>query len=247
MLISVTQLVHETLRLYWANLRYILRYLLVILVVWGVLALNGILGISYAVEAFNGSTGSILVTVVQFGIIAFFFMISIAFNRTLSTLIRNQVPPTMWTQIKATKKIFLSSVLITIILGAITFAGTLLFIIPGIVFALWYYFSVYAVMIDGHKPMAALKASKALVIGRFGQVLWRLAAPAAIYLLIFSLGIWSIVTPGQYFLAATGSFPAYWLAIGLAIIFYFLLFPIITITPLLLYEHLLTTPIKTEE
>lgn len=247
MLISVTQLVHETLRLYWTNLRYVLRYLLVILLVWGVLAVNGILGISYAVEAFNGSTGSILVALVQFAIIALFFMVSIAFNRTLSALIRNQVSPTMWAQLKAAKKVFLPSALVTVMLGLIVFAGTLLFVIPGIVFTLWYYFSVYAAMIDGYKPMAALKASKTLVNGRFGQVLWRLAAPAAIYILIFSMGIWSIVTPGQYFLAATGNFPVYWLAIGLAIIFYFLLFPIITITPLLLYEHLRTTPIKSEE
>ncbi len=247
MLITATELVHETFHLYSAHFRTIIKYLFIILATWGAMALNGVFGISYAVEKFAGSTVSIVAALFQFVIIGLFFMISIAFNRTLSSLIRNQTIPGFWQELKAAKSVFLASVLVTIMLGAVAFAGTLLFVIPGIVFTLWYYFSVYGVMIDGQKPMAAFKTSKALVAGRFGAVLWRLTAPAALYAFIFYLGTWAIITPGQYFLSLTGSFPAYWLAIGLAIILYFLLFPITTITPLLLYEHLRTSQVKTNE
>ncbi|KKP59612.1 MAG: hypothetical protein UR53_C0001G0112 [Candidatus Magasanikbacteria bacterium GW2011_GWC2_34_16] len=53
----------------------------------------------------------------------------------------------------------------------IVLCGSLLFIIPGIIFGLWYTFTFYAIIFENKKGVAALKASKELVAGRTTTIL----------------------------------------------------------------------------
>lgn len=63
--------------------------------------------------------------------------------------------------------------LVGIIVGLIVAVGTIAFIVPGILFALWFGFSNYVVIVDGLGEMKAMKASRRLVVGRANAVLWR--------------------------------------------------------------------------
>ncbi len=240
MLITATHLIQNTLQLYTRNLGAIVKYLGAMFVVWGLLALNAIAGFSFFPRVL-GTAGAIVGVVIQFTILGLFFLVTIAFNRTLQRVVREEPVNTIWTEIKAAKKVFLPAIAVSFLLTLIVMLGMILFIIPGIVFALWYYFASYAAMLDNQKTFAALKFSKSLVAGRFGAVLWRLCAPITLYVVFFSVVTWLIVTPGQYFLASTGQMSGYWISISLGILFYFLLFPVITLTPILLYEHLKST------
>jgi hypothetical protein len=65
--------------------------------------------------------------------------------------------PLVWTA-------FLSSLLIII--------GLIFFIIPGIIFIVWFCFSGFIVMLEGKSGIGALKASKAYVTGRWTKVAW---------------------------------------------------------------------------
>jgi hypothetical protein len=69
------------------------------------------------------------------------------------------------------KKHYKNYIYISIILFVIILAGIILFIIPGVIFAAWYFASSYLVATEDMKPMAALDLSKKRVEGKFGQVL----------------------------------------------------------------------------
>jgi len=64
--------------------------------------------------------------------------------------------------------------LVGLLAGLVIVGGLILFIVPGIIFGLWYTFVTYALVLDGQHGRAALKASKALVKGRIGKVFGRL-------------------------------------------------------------------------
>ncbi len=80
--------------------------------------------------------------------------------------------------------------------------GLLLFVLPGIVFAVWYGFAPIAAAVDGQRGLGALAASRALSLGRFRQVAWRLLAGPLV------LAAWYAVLMSLLFLplmAATGT------------------------------------------
>lgn len=73
--------------------------------------------------------------------------------------------------------VIITSFLVTLIV----LGGTLLLIIPGIIFAVWYSFSTYVVIFEGAKGLSALRASKALVAGRWWSIVWRLAISTMVF------------------------------------------------------------------
>lgn len=72
------------------------------------------------------------------------------------------------------KSRILSYFWISFLIGVITLLGALLFIIPGIIFAIWLSFSCYVLVSEGLKGTEALKRSKQLVKGNWWNVFVRL-------------------------------------------------------------------------
>ncbi len=73
---------------------------------------------------------------------------------------------------------------VSILVGVIALLGLILFIIPGLIFAVWYSFAALIFVLEGVKGYAALKQSKSLVSGRFWSVIWRWIVPYFIYSVI---------------------------------------------------------------
>ncbi|MDP3990825.1 MAG: hypothetical protein Q8P63_00820 [Candidatus Nealsonbacteria bacterium] len=65
---------------------------------------------------------------------------------------------------------------ILILTGLITMGGMLLFIVPGIIFAVWFSLAVYVLVAEDKKGITALFASKQLVEGKWWSVFWRFLA-----------------------------------------------------------------------
>lgn len=95
--------------------------------------------------------------------------------------------------------------------GLAVFGGTLLLIIPGIIFAVWFTFGSVINVLEGTRGAAALKQSKQLVSGKWWAVLWRLVACYFVYGIIFyavtailllivglATGQWEAFASGQY-------------------------------------------------
>lgn len=85
-------------------------------------------------------------------------------------------------------------VLISLLQGIVVIVGLLLFVIPGLIFAVWFSFSRYSVIVDGVSPgSAALRASKTLVAGRFWPILWRWVGSYLYFGSFFVLGTVAIL------------------------------------------------------
>ncbi|MEK7680889.1 MAG: hypothetical protein AAB348_02505 [Patescibacteria group bacterium] len=72
----------------------------------------------------------------------------------------------------------------SILASLIVLGGTILLVIPGIIFSLWYGFAFYAVVFEDKKGFNALKASKELVVGRWWAIFWRALAPGFVFVII---------------------------------------------------------------
>ncbi len=79
--------------------------------------------------------------------------------------------------------IAVSAILLWVLAG-----GYLLFIIPGIIFTVWYSFAAFIVLLDGKKGLTSLVESKKMVMGRFWEILWRWLAPGIFFGIIMILG-----------------------------------------------------------
>lgn len=71
------------------------------------------------------------------------------------------------------KKYFWSYVWLAILLGATITIGILLFIIPGIIFAVWFAFSYFALLFEGKRGIEAMKTSKSYLEGNWWAVFGR--------------------------------------------------------------------------
>ncbi len=74
-----------------------------------------------------------------------------------------------------------SGIIISILVSLAVGFGTILLIIPGIVFSVWFSFSLYVFVLENKKGTEALSASRQLVKGKFWPILWRWIAPNFVY------------------------------------------------------------------
>ncbi len=84
---------------------------------------------------------------------------------------------------------------VSLLTGLIILGGTILFIIPGLIFTVWFFFSMYIFAIEGARGYGALKKSKDLAQGRFWPIAWRVVVPALFYglLLIITIGVPTLI------------------------------------------------------
>lgn len=95
----------------------------------------------------------------------------------------------------------LSVLWVYLLAAAAVVGGFFLLLVPALVFAVWFAFAGFRAIFENERGRAALRASRALVAGRFWSVLWRLAAPATVISLLVGLassvavGILGILAP----------------------------------------------------
>lgn len=78
---------------------------------------------------------------------------------------------------------------VSILSGLVIFAGTLLFVIPGILFAVWFAFASVVNILEGTKGREALSESKKLVEGKWWSVFWRFIATYFVFGVLFYLAV----------------------------------------------------------
>ncbi|MBU3964115.1 hypothetical protein KJ591_01675 [Patescibacteria group bacterium] len=70
-------------------------------------------------------------------------------------------------------KIFFSYIWVYLLFILIISGGFLLFLVPGVLFLIWFSLSVFVLVSEGGKGSGALFRSKCLVRGKFWKILWR--------------------------------------------------------------------------
>ncbi len=80
-------------------------------------------------------------------------------------------------------------VIVSFIQSIIILLGGILFLIPGFIFAIWFSFARYAVLVDGYSPFKeAFKVSKKLTKGNFWAIFWRWVGSYVYYMIFIILG-----------------------------------------------------------
>ncbi len=81
--------------------------------------------------------------------------------------------PDVMELLKKSKSLILPLLLVGILAALAVVGGLILLIVPGIIFMVWFAFSTYTLILEDKHGVEALKASKALVVGRWWDVFGR--------------------------------------------------------------------------
>ncbi|MFA5211328.1 MAG: glycerophosphoryl diester phosphodiesterase membrane domain-containing protein [Patescibacteria group bacterium] len=115
--------------------------------------------------------------------------ISLSLIKTIAKIYENQLP-NFSESFNQTANSILSSIWAYVLIFLAVFGGLILFIIPGIIFAIWFSFAIQAVVLDEKKGVESLKQSKKLVEKRWWQTFWRIFIPALFFTLIIVIFEW---------------------------------------------------------
>ncbi len=183
MLIKTRDLIRESWMLYKNNFLFLTKisaWLLIPAVILTVLPIFDTGG------EFFGIINIFLLLVYLFTIFFLASFISIALVMAINGLLK-QEKVDMKAIYNASYSKILSYIWISILVTLATLAGTLLLIIPGIIFSIWFSFSLYILILEELKGTQALSASRELVRGYFWPVLWRWIAPYFVYGLLLTV------------------------------------------------------------
>lgn len=180
-MLTAKEIIVQSIRLYKKNMGLFFHYLLLLLLPIAAAILAGILFTLFFSEANQTLLTTILSVSILIAIYFFSLWITLAFIRAIAFRIQEQSVPHIAQELRDTWPLVIPTLIVSILSGLAIFGGSLLLIIPGIIFSVWFAFSVYPVLLENKRPIEAMKQSKWLVKGRWGAVLWRLIAPAIIF------------------------------------------------------------------
>lgn len=130
----------------------------------------------------------------------------------------------------------------------IVLGGTLLLIIPGVIFWVWYSLSQVAAGLEDKRPVESLAFSRALVQGRFFATLWRLIAGPVVIGLLYAFFSAAFLVILARLLSVDVSIifsdtPPLWSQIVQSIVDIFFI-PLFLIYTVLLYQDFKTNPLE---
>ncbi len=146
-----------------------------------ILSALGTLTLYLSVYLPSSSLASNIVILIVFAAsLVFAIWVTIALARTMNDCLMAR--PTAWKEVfSSSSNLIWPAIYVSVLVTLIVLGGTLLLIIPGIIFAVWYSFAFYAVLFENAHGFDALKSSKSLVVGRWWAIVWRLAVAGIIF------------------------------------------------------------------
>lgn len=198
-MLNIINLIKSSLDLYRKNWKLFLKYTLWLyipslalsLVALAITMLSNLL----PGEKLGGTLSAIifLVTILAAGVFAIW--VTVAYLRVIAKSYTNKKIDSLDQELKAAKQLIIPTITAGILVVLAVLGGSLLFIVPGIIFSIWFTFSAHSVAIEGHGAVAAMKHSKSIVEGRWWKIFWLLFASTALYLLVLTVGEFIINTP----------------------------------------------------
>jgi hypothetical protein len=211
MLLSSGEIISTSWNLYKNNWQKLLPYLGIMFLpslVVGIIAFGGN-------SLYNSLSNSVelLVSVIIAGVIGAIILGIVSLWATMALIKAIHLANTgslanNWRQEFTSTKHLIWPVIYTLILQfLVIFGGTILLIIPGLIFSVWFMFTFYIVVIEEKRGVEALKASKTLVTGRWWGILWRALLPGLVFGLLTLVLQWLVSMPFLFFLKS-GNFGA---------------------------------------
>ncbi len=183
----------------------------------------------------------IIMALIIIGSIIISLWFSLSFMRAIAAAYTGKAPAKIELTVLQTIHSIWPAILTGILVGLTVLGGFLLIIIPGILFAVWFMFSIYAVAIDQIRyPIAAMKQSQMLVRHRWWRVFWRIFATGFFFGIIIFITEWLLALP-----AVAISQNVHLLTISIVNpIIGFLAGPLTTSAMIILYIELKRTPVE---
>jgi len=234
----------EQVLFYFKNFRLFLPYMLLMWLPIVVTVIAALVVLYIQVEILLRGTliGDLIVLILFLLSMIINYWTAIGLSLTIKKALDNNPDNKMKQNLSAGRRLFIPSLLTAILAGLIIFGGTILFIVPGVIFFIWYLFSFFIVVFENAKPLNALKQSKALVVNHWLGIFLRWIMPMLIYSILIVLLRWivaqiyNLISPDLV-----------WWVVGKRLIdtsIYFLIFPLILMVPIMLYNEIKSTPKK---
>ncbi len=184
MLKTVPELVSESFQLYKKNWRNYLPYMLAIFLPTLILSIIGTISLYLSILLPASSLASNIIIIMIFAAsLVTTLLASIALIRALNANLTDQTLD--WKEnFKISNHLILPVIWVSFIAGLIILGGSILFVIPGIIFSVWYGFVTYPAILENARGMEALRISKSLVVGRWWQITFRLIGIGFVLFLI---------------------------------------------------------------
>lgn len=181
MLKTATELIVDSWNLYAKNWRIFLPFIIMLFLPTFILSALGTITLYLSVYLPSSSLASNIVILIVFAAsMVFAVWVSVALARTIFNCLLAK--PTEWKEAFFTSSNLIWPVIFTsFLVTLIVLGGTLLLIIPGIIFAIWYSFVFYTVIFENARGLNALSASKSLVMGRWWPIAWRLIITTIVF------------------------------------------------------------------
>lgn len=110
------------------------------------------------------------------------------------TVLHAQQPLPLATTLARAFSLLIPALWVSLLYSITVIGGLITLVVPGVIFSMWYFFSVTALVVDGAWGTTALRASHALVRGRFWHVATRVGILASVGLVLsFLVAILSII------------------------------------------------------
>ena len=251
MLPSAWDITKKGLHLYRQNWKLFFQY---IAILFFLTLLSTLFGSALEIATLSISGVGIVLTYIVFILLIIIvwlinFWVTITFIRVVASSYLEHKVGGLQKEMRTASSLMVPALLASFIAGAIVFGGTLLLIVPGLIFFVWYYFTFYAVSIQNQHGYQALKFSKSLVVGRWWPVSWRLILPILFLLLLGPIIAWLLITLpfgilGEYLSGPTGQTILIILIKILSKILGLILATYLTCAHIVLYIELARNPIQ---
>jgi len=244
MLIQPIDIIKTSWKFYTTNWKKFIIYLLLLFIPTILLKSIGLLSSYYSSYAEDLYITSTVITVIAFtASILFSLWISIALTKAIKRTYKNE-PLENWKKMISNNTYLIWPVILTSIMTtALVVIGSILFLIPGIIFFVWYSFTFYEVMFNDKKSTKALASSKSLVVGRWWSILWRMLVPGITFGILMAIIISLILLPIKFFIPPTSTLFEF-ISNIVGIIINLALTPLLSVATLILYFSARENPIE---
>lgn len=241
--LSARYVISESFRTYFKHFLAIIKYPLIIALLWGMFAAASIafLGTEFldsADEMSNVSGGAIATVVAMLIVVAIASIpLTLSLTRVLYRLYQGQPVDTVTNEVHAVKHLIWPSIYTSLLAGLAILGGIVLLIIPGIWLGVLFSLVSTALAVDGHKGRAALSASSQLVRGRWWHVFWLTLAAGVVVWIVSMILQFALLTPIG-FLAPVSWEGSWFLSNLLSPIVSMLIFPLGALPAIIIYAEL---------
>ena len=187
MIISIGEIIERSWEHYARNFKKLLPLMICLFIPNFVLGLVGMLSLYLEYLGNSSSTGmyvlidNIVVLAVFVASMIFTLWASMALAKNLGLIVSNKPAAAIKELFSNTSHLIWPVIYTSVLMMLAVLGGTLLLIIPGIIFSIWFCFTFMVIIFEEKRGVNALKESNKLVAGRWWKIFFRLLIPGFFY------------------------------------------------------------------